>query len=314
MLRNYNASMGKWMTSDPIGYPDGWNNLIYCLNSPSIQCDIIGGNVYVIIEHVGWSPSKWIPHVSLIVQNENGTATLSWGPLNHLDSLDVVLDKSKRNNAKTYILKGLNEQAMMQYIHTAPKGTYWLGNACGDQAIDALAVGGSMQYLKYQDFTGLFAMPHEVENYVKELQVRLNSKQGIDKQNQNEKLSPELKGNEFDLSTLVGCKIPAKEKELIYRQTVLPLNNSDLSSVFIKYQFSVVDYVITEYDAKKAIATVIVVYRRSKAIPLDNYAVRYLKNKKNQAALVKIKRFIRKIDGVWKADNEKGITMGEKAL
>ena len=32
LFRNYNSSFGKWSTSDPLGYPDGWNNFAYCNN------------------------------------------------------------------------------------------------------------------------------------------------------------------------------------------------------------------------------------------------------------------------------------------
>ena len=32
LFRNYRPEQGKWQTSDPLGYPDGWNNLAYCNN------------------------------------------------------------------------------------------------------------------------------------------------------------------------------------------------------------------------------------------------------------------------------------------
>lgn len=32
LFRNYNSSLGKWSTADPLGYPDGWNNFAYCNN------------------------------------------------------------------------------------------------------------------------------------------------------------------------------------------------------------------------------------------------------------------------------------------
>ena len=41
-LRNYRAEQGKWQTQDPIGYPDGWNNLAYCINRPTQSIDIQG--------------------------------------------------------------------------------------------------------------------------------------------------------------------------------------------------------------------------------------------------------------------------------
>ena len=32
LMRNYRASLSKWQTADPLGYPDGWNQLAYCGN------------------------------------------------------------------------------------------------------------------------------------------------------------------------------------------------------------------------------------------------------------------------------------------
>ena len=45
LFRNYRADMGKWLSQDLIGYPDGWNNLAYCGNMPESICDI-GGAVW----------------------------------------------------------------------------------------------------------------------------------------------------------------------------------------------------------------------------------------------------------------------------
>ena len=30
LFRNYRAGLAKWQTADPLGYPDGWNQLAYC--------------------------------------------------------------------------------------------------------------------------------------------------------------------------------------------------------------------------------------------------------------------------------------------
>ena len=32
LFRNYRPGLGKWLTCDPLGYPDGWNNFAYCNN------------------------------------------------------------------------------------------------------------------------------------------------------------------------------------------------------------------------------------------------------------------------------------------
>ncbi len=42
LFRNYRAETGKWMSSDPLGYPDGWNNLAYCGNAATSGLDPLG--------------------------------------------------------------------------------------------------------------------------------------------------------------------------------------------------------------------------------------------------------------------------------
>lgn len=42
LFRNYRADLGKWQMRDLIGYPDGWNNLAYCGNVPSMSFDLFG--------------------------------------------------------------------------------------------------------------------------------------------------------------------------------------------------------------------------------------------------------------------------------
>ena len=41
--------MGKWLSQDLIGYPDGWNNFAYCCNRVTISYDYLGaaaGDIY----------------------------------------------------------------------------------------------------------------------------------------------------------------------------------------------------------------------------------------------------------------------------
>ena len=42
LFRNYRASLGKWQTADPLGYPDGWNRLVYCNNGATSEVDYMG--------------------------------------------------------------------------------------------------------------------------------------------------------------------------------------------------------------------------------------------------------------------------------
>ena len=42
LFRDYNPNQGKWTTTDPLGYPDGWNNLAYCGNDSIHNFDFLG--------------------------------------------------------------------------------------------------------------------------------------------------------------------------------------------------------------------------------------------------------------------------------
>lgn len=43
LFRNYRSDYGKWQTTDPLGYPDGWNNLAYCNSGVTDHIDLLGG-------------------------------------------------------------------------------------------------------------------------------------------------------------------------------------------------------------------------------------------------------------------------------
>ena len=42
LMRSYRPENGKWQTADPMGYPDGWNNLAYCNNGVTSSVDLWG--------------------------------------------------------------------------------------------------------------------------------------------------------------------------------------------------------------------------------------------------------------------------------
>ena len=42
LFRNYRAGFAKWQTADPMGYPDGWNQLAYCGNGVTSVVDLWG--------------------------------------------------------------------------------------------------------------------------------------------------------------------------------------------------------------------------------------------------------------------------------
>ena len=42
LMRSYRPENGKWQTADPLGYPDGWNQLAYCNNQATSSVDLLG--------------------------------------------------------------------------------------------------------------------------------------------------------------------------------------------------------------------------------------------------------------------------------
>ena len=62
LMRNYRASLGKWLTADPLGYPDGWNQLAYCGNGAASAVDLWGCEKSIF--DTTWNEHRqWITHV-----------------------------------------------------------------------------------------------------------------------------------------------------------------------------------------------------------------------------------------------------------
>ena len=63
LFRNYRPGLGKWQTSDPLGYPDGWNNLAYCENGTTYRYDFMGGkwgNIDFVAYYYRTSGPDWL--------------------------------------------------------------------------------------------------------------------------------------------------------------------------------------------------------------------------------------------------------------
>ena len=67
-MRNYRAGLAKWQTADPMGYPDGWNQLAYCGNGVTSGVDLWGCKKEKIVNFdteqqffvtIPWFNSEW---------------------------------------------------------------------------------------------------------------------------------------------------------------------------------------------------------------------------------------------------------------
>ena len=57
LFRDYNPNQGKWTTTDPLGYPDGWNNLAYGNNNTFSGIDAQGAEWIYITHSMTFSTS-----------------------------------------------------------------------------------------------------------------------------------------------------------------------------------------------------------------------------------------------------------------
>ena len=84
LFRDYNPNQGKWTTSDPLGYPDGWNNLAYVNNQPYYDIDFLGA--WTLVADTGMppmpsavtSPTKWTQGESYSGYGVYSITTYSW--------------------------------------------------------------------------------------------------------------------------------------------------------------------------------------------------------------------------------------------
>ena len=59
LFRNYRAGLGKWQTADPLGYPDGWNQMAYCRNEILMSYDFLGATVDDVYPTIDEAAIAW---------------------------------------------------------------------------------------------------------------------------------------------------------------------------------------------------------------------------------------------------------------
>ena len=75
LFRDYNPSHGRWTTADPLGYPDGWNNLAYVNNWVTGAIDRLGTDIYHLVDVTGCGHSACIignPEMGYFSYSYNG--------------------------------------------------------------------------------------------------------------------------------------------------------------------------------------------------------------------------------------------------
>ena len=77
LMRNYRADLAKWQTADPLGYPDGWNQLAYCGNEVTGCMDAVG----LVYDTVNGLTDDELKHFSLALNDGWTTQIIRLIPL-----------------------------------------------------------------------------------------------------------------------------------------------------------------------------------------------------------------------------------------
>ena len=118
LYRNYRPDLAKWQTADPLGYPDGWNQLAYGPNSPLSGVDFLGaswGNVEMVAYYFRYTP------ISLM----SPTLRSIWDLIRPLvvdDSLDT--DTMGLTDAIFSIMDAKAHEIIDKYVVTEITGTF----------------------------------------------------------------------------------------------------------------------------------------------------------------------------------------------
>ena len=126
LYRNYRASLAKWQTADPLGYPDGWNRLAYCNNWVTGCVDLMGADIafvdttwvcpydptglggYPLLDLYGFMKDKW----------DKGTLVLDVLKINNFADfcakLNDVLDSKAKDELQRILGTGLWFDALLR--------------------------------------------------------------------------------------------------------------------------------------------------------------------------------------------------------
>ncbi|MBQ7187971.1 MAG: hypothetical protein IJR99_01000 [Kiritimatiellae bacterium] len=76
LLRNYRPELARWQNPDPLGFPDGWNNYVYCNGMASFAFDLLGGALHIVDQQL-------FPFATAVENIEYSYSVLLYGVCNH---------------------------------------------------------------------------------------------------------------------------------------------------------------------------------------------------------------------------------------
>ena len=101
LFRNYRPDNGKWLTADPMGYPDGWNNLAYGNNQVTDGFDAKGGkwgNTEFVAYYYRLSGADWLDTDDMGLTND--VWNVITGTHDIINKVKTQIDDLVKNNVK----------------------------------------------------------------------------------------------------------------------------------------------------------------------------------------------------------------------
>jgi hypothetical protein len=192
LFRNYRSDYGKWQTTDPLGYPDEWNNLAYCNNGVTKTIDYLGGLKVYVWTYRG-KDEAW-GHASM--ELDDGTYISWWPEKETLDSIpfvediytadaiknrtfaqDVVGEDSKMPDV-TISINGLDENAIAvwwnQFKNDPNNKWKTLSQNCSTTVAEALKAGNaSTPWWDFWSSWNIVWTPADVEEFARAINKKL---------------------------------------------------------------------------------------------------------------------------------------------
>ena len=192
LFRNYDSSLGKWSTADPLGYPDGWNNFAYCNNGVTKTIDYLGGLKVYVWTYQG-KDEAW-GHASM--ELDDGTY-ISWWPededgdsipfIEDIYTVDAIKNKTfaqdieDEDNKKpdvTISINGLDEKAIAAWwdkFKNDPNNKWeTLSQNCSTTVADALKAGNaSTPWWDFWNSWNIVWTPADIEDFAHAINRKL---------------------------------------------------------------------------------------------------------------------------------------------
>jgi len=107
--REYNPEMGRWITVDSSGFPDGLNNKIYVNNAPNHKVDNNGLSI-VTIDELFWNSISYLYLIPSGVPDDNELPSYT------VDKLNTVLEESPGSSVVTSVIQDVTKNLLFDNV------------------------------------------------------------------------------------------------------------------------------------------------------------------------------------------------------